>query len=127
MSSSNPPSKPDTIQLRLALGRVAELQGELAASASRIENAVSYLVTPPDTEHQILVDLQELDLARQSLENLGRLLTTLASHVPDHVHVPAGDVRASLNLGAMIRAVLHGSAAPEPEDSGGEIHLFDFG
>jgi len=128
LSFSDPKAKAESVPLRVALGRVAEMQGQLAASAARIEAVVSGLVASVTGAEHALVDLQELDLARQSLENLGRLLTTFAGHVPDHVHVPAADVKASVNLGAMVGTILEGFVKVEPpEQAGGEIHLFDFG
>lgn len=128
MNFSDNQAKADSVPLRVALGRVADMQGELAASAARIENVVSHLLGSMSGAEKALIDLQELDLARQSLENLGRLLTTFAAHVPDHLHVPAAEVKASLNLGAMAGAILEGFAAHEPqEQAGGEVHLFDFG
>ena len=126
MSFSDPKAKAESVPLRVALGRVAEMQGQLAASAARIEAVVSGLVASVTGAEHALVDLQELDLARQSLENLGRLLTTFAGHVPDHVHVPAADVKASVNLGAMVGTILEGFAHRQPlEAATGEIDLFD--
>ncbi|MBG1233211.1 hypothetical protein [Aestuariivirga litoralis] len=127
MSFSDNSAKADSVSLRLAISRVAEVQGALALSAGRIENAVSLLVSSLGPEQKTFPDLQELDLARQSLENLGRLLTTLAEHVPEHVNVPTSRVKDSMNLGALIGSILQGTVVEEKQAADSEVHLFDFG
>jgi len=107
----------------IALERIGVELARLTGRLARVEAAIGRVVGDAGAASaELVIDLQEIDLARQEAEALAHVLAGVARALPRAARVDLDDAVAALTLGDLARRLAHG-ARPAPQSC--EMVLFE--
>ena len=99
----------------IALERIGAELGRLAQRLARVEVAIGRVVHDAGAASaELVVDLQEVDLARQEAEALAQVVLGVSRALPRAARVNLDDATAGLKL-ADLAARLEGAARAQPQ------------
>ncbi|MEM6610222.1 MAG: hypothetical protein AAF689_16790 [Pseudomonadota bacterium] len=114
------PSAPDACDLVAAVGRELDHTAELLR---RAEEAILFALADPDRDAFQMADVQLLDLAIQTLDDLSPFISALSAGLEDARTVDTATLIESLRL-AGLRARLTRSGSAVSQSDGGSVEMF---
>lgn len=113
-------SSPDASDLVAAIGQELDNTAILLRKA---EEAILTALADPNTDAFQMADVQLLDLAIQTLDDLSPFIVALSTGLVDTKTVDTSQLMESLRL-AGLRARLNRSGTSAPQAEGGSVELF---
>lgn len=112
--------QPDACDLVAAIGQELD---NTAVLLRRAEEAILTALADPNRDAFQMADVQLLDLAIQTLDDLSPFVVALSAGLSDTKSVDTSQLMESLRL-AGLRARLNRSGSSVPQSDGGSIELF---
>lgn len=119
-SDRSPVNLPDACDLVAAIGQELD---NTATLLRRAEDAILTALSEPERDVFQMADIQLLDLAIQTLDDLSPFIVALSAGLSDTKTVNIDQLMESLRLAGLRARLSHSSAAITPSE-GGSIELF---